>query len=302
MKVLILAQKFDNYSIQKLDCALKSRGHSVLMVTPSELAVKVGNNSTIIHNNDSLSGVDVALLRCSGFTPYTKNVARVLEFHIGVQLGYSGTICVNEPEAKRKAQDKFYTLQILNRASVPVPESFLIWDTNQFNHIVEKTLDIPIIIKLAEGTWGVGVMRADSLESARSVFESIRGMGHVTTTQKYIDYEIGRDIRVIIVNGKVAAAMSRIAQSGEFRSNVHQGGKSIKTDLQDECAEIAIEAAKALGLGIAGVDIIESDAGPQVIEVNPTPGLEGIEKTTGIDVAKLIVEYLEDLANSIDPA
>lgn len=297
MKVLILAQKFDNYSINSLTKILKARKHTIIYTTPFDITIRISKKPTLIYKNTELSKINVALLRCSGFSPFTKNVARVLEFHIGTQLSYSGTICINAPDAKQKAQNKFQTLQMLNNARIPVPDSFLVWDTKQFERIITNHLGTPVINKLEEGTWGVGVMKTDSLASARSVFESIRGMGHITTTQKYIDFRTGNDIRAFVVNNNVVAAMRRIATKGEFRSNVHQGGKAIKIDLQNSYKDIAIAATKTLGLKIAGVDIIETATGPQILEINPTPGLEGIEKTTGVNVAEHIVKYLENISS-----
>lgn len=295
MNVLIVAQKFDGYSIQRLVSVLEKRGHSVRMATPFNIAIQVGRSPSVIIQDCDISTIDIVLLRTSGFTSYTKNVARVLEFHIGVQFDNLGIICVNNPIAKQKAQDKFYTLQVLNYAGIPVPESFLFWDPEQFDQIVTNYLSTPLIMKLREGTWGVGVMKADSLESAHSVFDAVRSMGQVVSVQQYINYKPGCDIRAFVVNGKVIAAMERVAQSNEFRSNLHAGGKIMPVDLRDEYVEIATAAAKALGLDIAGVDIIESSSGPKVLEVNPTPGLEGIEKTTGISVSDVIVSYLEKL-------
>jgi ribosomal protein S6--L-glutamate ligase len=204
-----------------------------------------------------------------------------------------GTLCINDPEAKFRASSKFLALQILNHSGIPIPPTFLTGDSSDIQTIVHNYLGLPLVVKTNEGTWGMGVELAQNVKMAHQMFQKTTKKNRMVLFQKYLKETQEQDIRAFVLDGRVIAAMRRISRSDDFRANIHQGGKAEGIDLPKEYAKIAIFATKALGLEIAGVDILETKTGPLVLEVNPSPGLEHIETTTNIDIATQIVEYLE---------
>ena len=298
MTIALVAQKFDTYSTARLVQEMKTRGHAVVLLSPLATSVKLSSNShKVIHEGNEVT-VDAVLLRCASYTTFGVTIVRLQEIAIGLQFQYQGAICVNDPIAKFIAHNKFISLQVLHHAGIPVPSTFLTWDDLETRTHIFSELGLPLVIKIIEGTWGMGVMRVDTQESANSVMDALRGTGRHFLIQEYFRESKGTDIRALVVGGQVVASMKRVAPPGEFRSNIHHGGRSEKVELDTAYEELAIRSARALGLDIAGIDILETKRGPVVLEVNPTPGLESIENITATNIAGTIIEYLESKAKA----
>ncbi len=294
MDVVVLGQKFDTYSMRRLVSVLEARQHSVRQISPITSSLKIGGNAPeIMAAGSRVMRADAVLLRCATYSSFGVTVVRAFETALGVQLKLQGAICINDPEAKQRAHNKFLTLQMLANAGIAVPPTFLTWEVTALETVIENEMGLPVILKMNEGTWGIGVTRADSLPSARSMFETIQSMERIILAQKYIEEAQQQDIRAFVIGGEVVAAMRRVARPGEFRSNIHQGAQAQKVELPEAFVAAALGAARVLDLEVAGVDLLESANGPLVLEVNPAPGLEQIEATTGVDIATLLVEYIE---------
>jgi ribosomal protein S6--L-glutamate ligase len=209
------------------------------------------------------------------------------------QFEMLGVYCLNESQAIARSRDKLRCLQLLSRHDIGLPPTIY---TRQAEHVpacIEKVEGPPVVVKLLQGTQGIGVVLAESTAAASSVIEAFHGLEQNILIQKFIREANGSDIRALVVGREVVAAMKRQAVAGEFRSNIHRGGTAKKMTLPPDYRRTALAAARVLGLTVAGVDLIESAEGPMVMEVNSSPGLEGIQKTTGVDVAGAIVEHVE---------
>src|SRR5262249_54084832 len=204
-----------------------------------------------------------------------------------------GVYCLNESQAIARSRDKLRCLQILSRHDIGLPPTVYTRQAEHLDGCIEQVDGPPVVVKLLEGTQGIGVILAESTAAASSVVEAFHGLDQNILIQKFIREANGADIRALVVGRKVVAAMKRQAVAGEFRSNMHRGGKAKKIRLPAEYRKTALAAARVLGLRVAGVDMIESKEGPMVMEVNSSPGLEGIQKTTGVDVAAAIIEHME---------
>lgn len=294
MDVLILAKKFDTYSTRRFVHVLQERNHRVRLLSPLDCTLKLdGDAAEVISSGANIPIPDVALLRSTAHTEFGVTVGRALETYLGMHLKIRGAICLNDPGAKFRASSKFLALQILTQAGIPVPPTFLTWDAANIEWIARDYLGTPLVVKMNEGTWGMGVELAEDIKTARSVMQKAGEMKRIALAQKYIREAQEQDIRVFVVGGRVIGAMRRISRADDFRSNIHQGGQAERIDLPKEYAELAIAAAGALDLEIAGVDILETETGPLILEANPSPGLEQIEAATNIDIATQIVEYVE---------
>jgi len=296
MNVLIIGKKFDNYSTRRLFNVLEKRNYKVQFISPLNCTLRLeGKSFDIIYQHDIIPQPEIAILRCISYTDFGVSVTRDLELYLGIHLKNQGVLCVNDPEAKFKTSSKFLAFQILNNKNIPTLPTYLIADLSEVPKILNKYLDFPMIVKTNEGTWGMGVELVGDIKMAQNIFKKRIERNRIILFQNYIKEAQEQDIRVFVVNGRAIAAMRRISQNDNFRSNIHQGGKAECIDLPDSYKNIAISATKALGLEIAGVDILETKSGPLVLEVNPSPGLEQIEKTTNVDIANQIVDYLETL-------
>jgi ribosomal protein S6--L-glutamate ligase len=204
-----------------------------------------------------------------------------------------GVYCLNESQAIARSRDKLRSLQILSRHDIGVPPTLFTRQADHVQDCIDRVEGPPVVVKLLQGTQGIGVVLAESNRAASSVIEAFHGLDQNILIQKFIKEAKGADIRALVVGRKVVAAMKRQALAGEFRSNLHRGGRATSVKLSPEYRRTALAAARVLGLSVAGVDMIESSEGPMVMEVNSSPGLEGIQKTTGIDVASTFFEHLE---------
>lgn len=289
MKIIILSRKRDLYSTDSLKKACLERGHEVIVVdhTKCSLVMEKGKPK-VYYQGESLEGIDAIIPR------------------IGASVSLFGTAVVRQFEMKKVitsanaqaieiSRDKLKSQQIFSMMNIGIPKTVFAKFPKKGDvpNLIEHVGGVPLIIKLLEGTQGLGVVLADTKSAAKSVIEGFSALKANILVQEFIEEAGGTDLRAIVVNGKVVAAMKRSGAEGEFRSNLHQGGRAEAIELSKKEKITAIKAAKAMGLGVAGVDMLPSSRGPLVMEVNSSPGLEGIEKSTDVDVAGKIIEYLE---------
>lgn len=287
MRIVVLSRNPALYSTQALVAAAQQRGHSVQVLDTLQFDVRISRrNPVLYYQGEPLGPVDAVIPRI-GASITTFGLAVVRQFEM------MGVYCLNESQAIARSRDKLRCLQILSRHDLAVPPTIY---TRQADHIprcIDAVDGPPVVVKLLEGTQGIGVILAESTQAASSVIEAFHGLDQNILIQQFIREAKGADIRALVVGRRVVAAMKRRAVAGEFRANLHRGGTARQVRLPAEYRKTAVAAARLLGLRVAGVDLIESNEGPMVMEVNSSPGLEGIEKTTGIDVAAAIIEHLE---------
>jgi ribosomal protein S6--L-glutamate ligase len=244
----------------------------------------------LYYRNKRLERYDAVIPRIgSSITFYGTAVVRHFE--------QMGIYTLNSSQAIRVSRDKLRAHQILSRHNIGTPTSAFVHERDSVLPAIETIGGAPVIIKLLEGTQGVGVILADTVKTAQAIVETLQSTKHNVLIQKFVSESKGRDIRCLVVGGKVVAAMRRIAQGDEFRSNVHRGGRVEPIQLDPQYESTAILAAQILGLNVAGVDLLESKEGPQVMEVNSSPGFEGIERATKIDIAAAVIDHLEEEVN-----
>jgi ribosomal protein S6--L-glutamate ligase len=287
MRIVILSRNESLYSTKALVEAGRERGHDVDILDTLQFDIRLSRrNPELFYQGEPVGHVDAVIPRIgASITPFGLAVVRQFEM--------LGVYCLNESQAIARSRDKLRSLQLLSRHDIGLPPTIY---TRQADHVpgcIERVEGPPVVVKLLEGTQGIGVVLAESMGTASSVIEAFHGLEQNILIQKFIREAEGSDIRAFVVGRKVAAAMRRQAVSGEFRSNIHRGGTAKKLRLPAEYRKTALAAARVLGLTVAGVDLIESAEGPMVMEVNSSPGLEGIQKTTGVDVAGAIIEHIE---------
>jgi ribosomal protein S6--L-glutamate ligase len=287
MRVVILSRQPALYSTRVLVEAAQKRGHLVRVLDTLQFDIRVSKqNPELFFQGEPVGPVDAVIPRIG---------ASITFFGLAVvrQFEMMGVYCVNESQAIARSRDKLRCLQILSRHDIGLPPTVY---TRQADHVpacIDRVDGPPVVVKLLQGTQGIGVVLAESAIAAGSVIEAFHGLDQNILIQKFIHEANGADIRALVVGRRVVAAMRRQAVSGEFRSNIHRGGKARAIRLAPEYRKTALAAARVLGLRVAGVDMIESKDGPMVMEVNSSPGLEGIEKTTGVNVAKAVIEHIE---------
>lgn len=289
MKIVILSTSSELYSTRRLKEAIVQAGHEALVVnhTVCDLIIEQEGPS-IYYKGEPLKDVDAIIPRIgASVTFYGTAVVRQFEL--------MGSFSAVNSQAIVRSRDKLRSLQILSSAGLGMPKTaFTNFSKGGEKQLIDRVGGAPLIIKLLEGTQGLGVVLAETKKASQSVIEAFHGLKARIIVQEFIKEAKGADIRVFVVNGKVVGAMKRQGAEGEFRSNLHRGGKATVIKLSRAERQAALAAAKALGLDVAGVDMLQSDRGPLILEVNSSPGLEGIEKATGIDVASTIVKYIEE--------
>jgi len=289
MKIAVLSRNSNLYSTRRLVEAVKAAGHEVVVVDHSicDLIIEQEGPS-IIFKGQSLTDIDAIIPRIgASVTFYGTAVVRQFEL--------MGAFSANNSQAIVRSRDKLRSLQILSRAGLGMPKTaFTNFSKGGEKQLIEHVGGAPLIIKLLEGTQGLGVVLAETKKAGQSVIEAFHGLKARIIVQEFIKEAKGADIRAFVVNGKVVGAMKRQGAEGEFRSNLHRGGKATVIKLSRTERQAALGAAKALGLDVAGVDMLQSDRGPLILEVNSSPGLEGIEKATGVDVAGAIIKFIEE--------
>ena len=287
MKIAILSRNTKLYSTRRLVEVAQKRGHEVIVLDPLKCVLIIERNEPrIYYFGKKIDGVDAVIPRIgSSATFYGAAVVRHFE-----QMQVFTSV---ESQALVRARDKLRCLQLLAKAGVGIPKTAMASIPKNLDLIFEQVGGVPVVIKLLEGTQGIGVILAETEKSAKSVIESFMVLDTNILVQEFIKEADGADIRAFVVDGKVVGAMKRQGGFGEFRSNLHRGGIATPIELTPEEEETAIKAVRRLNLGIAGVDMLQSNRGPLVMEINASPGLEGIEKATGIDIAEKIIEYIE---------
>lgn len=288
MKIAILATNPQLYSHQRLKAAGEEAGHEISIINPLYCYMNVAASCPKVHyrGGEPLPQYDAVIPRIGASTTYYGTaVLRHMET--------MGMYTLNESIAISRSRDKFRSLQLLARKGIPMPLTSFAQSPDDTEDLVRMVGGAPLVIKLLEGTQGKGVILADSHQSAVSIINAFKEMSANILVQEFIEESRGTDIRCFVIGDKVVAAVKRQAKEGEFRANVHQGGKAMKVTLSPQERAIAISAAKTMGLKVAGVDLIRSNHGPLVLEINSSPGLEGIEKATNINIAGKIIQYIE---------
>jgi ribosomal protein S6--L-glutamate ligase len=287
MKIAMMARQPDLYSHRRLKEAAEERGHELRIVNTLRCYMNIASRRPeIYYNGEKLEGYDAVIPRIgASVTFYGLAVLRQFEM--------MGVYPLNESVAIGRSRDKLRSMQLLARDGIGLPVTTFAHDPSQTAEVLELAGGAPIVIKLLEGTQGIGVVLADTNRSATSVVEAFRGAKVNILLQEFIKEAGGTDIRAIVVGGKVIAAMKRTGAEGDFRSNLHRGGSAQLIKLSPEERATAVRAAKSMGLNVCGVDMLRANHGPVVMEVNSSPGLEGVENATGLDVAGKIIEYLE---------
>jgi len=287
MKINILSANPNLYSTQRLVEAAKKRKHDVEIINHTKCDIVIEKkNPVILYKGKQIEKPDAVIPRIgASVTFYGTAVVRQFEM--------MRCFTTTESQALVRSRDKLRSLQILSRAGLGLPKTIFTNYSKNVKEIVEEAGGAPVIIKLLEGTQGIGVILAETKKAAESVIEAFNNLQARVIVQEFIKEAGGADIRAFIVDGQVVGAMKRQGKEGEFRSNLHRGGTAEVIQLSDEEETAALKAAKAMGLGIAGVDMLQSARGPLILEVNSSPGLEGIEAATGKDIASIIIKYIE---------
>lgn len=287
MNIVILSRNANLYSTRRLVEAGEQRGHRMQVVDHLQCYVGIEKgNPTLHYNGKALENVDAIIPRIgASVTFYGSAIVRQFEMmHV---------FTANESQAIVRSRDKLRSMQILSREGIGMPITGFARDAKDTDDLIKMVGGTPVVIKLLEGTQGIGVVLAETKKAAQSVLEAFYGLKTNILIQEFISESKGTDVRAFIVDGKVVGAMQRTGKDGDFRSNLHRGGTAELVKLTTIEKNTALRAARALGLNIAGVDMVRSNRGPLVLEVNSSPGLEGIEKATGIDIAGNIIDYLE---------
>lgn len=287
MRIAILSQDASLYSTRRLREAGDERGHHVRVIDYLRCYMNItAHKPQVVYQGKPLEDFDAVIPRI-GASKTFYGTAVVRQFEV------MGVFTANESQAISRSRDKLRCLQILSREGIGLPVTGFANSTQDIDGLIDIVGGAPLVIKLLEGTQGIGVVLAETHQAAKSVIEAFRGLDANILVQEFIKEAGGMDVRCLLVDGKVVASMKRQGAEGEFRSNLHRGGKADKIKLTPEERSTAVRAAKAMGLRVAGVDMLRSNHGPVVMEVNSSPGLEGIEKATGVDVAGKIIDFLE---------
>lgn len=290
MKVGILSRRPNLYSTSRLVETAKERGHQVRVVDFLRCAMGLeGRNGSVLYRGEPLE-LDAVVPRIgASVTFYGTAVVR--------QFETMGVYTLAQSAAIQRSRDKLRALQLLAREGIDLPVTAFARSVKDTQSVIDMVGGAPLIIKLVEGTQGSGVVLAETKKAAESVIDAFRQLDANILVQEFIQESKGSDVRCIVVGGRVVASMLRTAGPGEFRSNLHRGGSAEATKLTTKERRTAVKAARALGLPVAGVDLLRSERGPLVLEVNSSPGLEGIEAATGVDVAAEIIEFVENHAD-----
>lgn len=287
MKIAILSRKSSLYSTARLVEAAKARGHEVRVIDPLRCYMNITSLAPTVHyRGELLSEFDAVIPRIgASVTFYGTAVLRQFEM--------MGVFPLSESVAITRSRDKLRSLQLLSRKGIGLPVTGFAHSPDDIQDVIEMVGGAPLVIKLLEGTQGIGVVLAETRKAAESVIQAFMGLRVNIMVQEFIKESAGTDIRCFVVGDKVIAAMKRQAKEGEFRSNLHRGGSANVIRITPEERSTAVRAAKVMGLNVAGVDLLRSNHGPLVMEVNSSPGLEGIESATGKDVAGMIIGFIE---------
>ncbi|MEX0639033.1 MAG: 30S ribosomal protein S6--L-glutamate ligase [Balneolaceae bacterium] len=287
LKIAVLSRNRKLYSTTRLIESIEKAGHEAVLLDHLKCDIVIEmDNPSMYYFGKKVEGIDAVIPRIgASVTFYGAAVVRQFEM--------MKVVTAVESQALVRSRDKLRSLQILARSGVGLPKTVFTNYSNEVKKLIDSVGGSPLVVKLLEGTQGYGVVLAPTKKAAASIIEAFHSLKTRVIVQEFIEESKGADIRAFIVDGKVAGAMKRQGKDGEFRSNLHQGGSGTLIKLTKREREVALTAAKAMGLSIAGVDLLQSDRGPLVLEVNSSPGLEGIEQATGKDIAGSIIRYVE---------
>jgi ribosomal protein S6--L-glutamate ligase len=292
MKIALLSRNAKLYSTRRLKEAAEARGHEVQIIDVLRAYMNIASHKPTIHyKGEPLEGFDAVIPRIgASVTFYGAAVLRQFEM--------MGVYPLNESVAITRSRDKLRSLQLLSRKGIGLPVTGFASKPDDIPDMIKMVGGAPLVVKLLEGTQGIGVVLAETQKAAESVIEGFMGVKANILVQEYIKESKGADIRCFVIGNKVVAAMQRTAAPGEFRSNLHRGGSSSLIRITPEERSTAVRAARIMGLNVAGVDLLRSNHGPVIMEVNSSPGLEGIEKAAQKDIAGLVIEYIENNAQA----
>lgn len=290
MKLAMLARNASLYSHRRIAEAARARGHDIDVINTLHVHMNITSSKpTLSLAGRVLPRYDAVIPRIgASITHYGLAVLRQFEMQ--------GVFPLNESVAIGRSRDKLRALQILAREGIGLPVTAFAHGPRAADAVIKEVGGTPCVIKLLEGTQGRGVILAETHAGARSIIEAFNAANMAILVQEFIKEAAGRDIRVLVVGGKVVASMMRYGKNNDFRSNLHIGGKAEAVSITDDERTVALRSAEALGLNVAGVDMLRSDRGPMVMEVNSSPGIEGMEEVTGVDVARAMIEFLEQRA------
>ncbi|WP_312478194.1 30S ribosomal protein S6--L-glutamate ligase [Kosakonia cowanii] len=287
MKIAVLSRDGTLYSCKRLREAAVQRGHQIEILDPLSCYMNITPAASSIHyKGRQLPHYDAVIPRIgSAITFY--GTAALRQFEI------LGSYPLNESVAITRARDKLRSLQLLARQGIDLPVTGIAHSPDDTSDLIDMVGGAPLVVKLVEGTQGIGVVLAETRQAAESVIDAFRGLNAHILVQEFIAEAKGCDIRCLVIGNEVVAAIERRAKAGDFRSNLHRGGQATVVEMTPREREIALAAAQTLGLDVAGVDILRANRGPLVMEVNASPGLEGIEKVTGLDIAGRMIHWIE---------
>lgn len=291
MKIAILSRNPHLYSTRRLVEAAEKHGHEAHVIDHLRCNIEIEQKGpSLFYGFEYLKGFDAVIPRVgASVTFYGTAVVRQFEM--------MNVFSVNSSRGIVHSRDKLRCLQVLSKEGIGLPKTVFTNYSRNVEHVVESAGGAPVVLKLLEGTQGLGVVLAENQNAAQSVLEAFNGLKARVIVQEFIKEAKGADIRAFVVDGEVVGAMKRQGKDGEFRSNLHRGGTATIMELTEEEKRTAIKAAEAVGLGVAGVDLLQSSRGPLVLEVNSSPGLEGIERATGVDIAGKIISFIEKNVN-----
>ena len=287
MKIAMLARNPKLYSHKRLVEAAKAKGHTIEIINTTQCNMNItAHRPQVMYNGESLTGYDAVIPRIgASITFYGLAVLRQFEM--------MGVWPLNESVAIGRSRDKLRCLQLLSREGIGLPVTGFANSAKQAEEMIKMANGPPVVIKLLEGTQGIGVILSNTMSSAKSVFEAFRGAKINILVQEFIKEAGGSDIRAFVIGNRVVGAMMRHGAPGEFRSNLHRGGTSEQIRITPEERSTAVRAARVMGLNVAGVDLLRANHGPVLMEINSSPGLEGIETATGRDIAGQIITFIE---------
>ena len=287
MKIAVLSRDGTLYSCKRLREAATSRGHQIEILDPLSCYMSIDPAASAVHyKGRQLPHFDAVIPRIGSAITYY-GTASLRQFEM------LGSYPLNESVAIMRARDKLRSLQLLARQGIDLPVTGIAHSPDDTSDLIAMVGGAPLVVKLVEGTQGIGVVLAETRQAAESVIDAFRGLNAHILVQEYIEEAKGRDIRCLVIGDEVVAAIERQAKEGDFRSNLHRGGVATVATITPRERELALAAVKTLGLDVAGVDILRANRGPLVMEVNASPGLEGIEKTTGVDIAGKMIHWIE---------
>ena len=287
MLIYVLSRNKELYSTRRLVEEAKNKGWEVKVIDYLRCTIEIMKGELVINYQGKVLPTPDAIIPRIGASRTFYGTAMVRHFEMMEVFSTSGNLAI------ARSRDKLRSLQVLSRNDVDMPRTVFASNKSNAKDVIELSGGAPLVLKILEGTQGVGVVLVDSEKAAKSVLDAFYGMDVNLLVQEYIEEAGGADIRALVVNGEVVGAMKRQGAEGDFRSNLHQGGSATAYKLNRKEKATALAAARAMGLGVCGVDMIPSSRGPLVMEVNSSPGLEGIEKSTNINIAAKIMEYIE---------